>query len=351
MDADERRDARLQRAYVDGDDSALEEGDPSAYRRHAAAAAEARRGATSAEAAMAAGLQSALDLGDASLEARRRAHGESVERVRSALRNRELIFRDDPDAQLREALLVSEMDARRENGSGGRGFSQDFREMRAQAQGGADVGGEHGAADAQALEDMQLAMALSLSMTESDGAGGVVCPEPDLAAGSGPTQAQQSASAEAVAVGGDGGGFSLLGAVGALPREATVQGQAAVAEQAWPSLSPGGGPPAEHLARTDLRPSAWDGQMTYESLLQLEDVTVTASRTFVDALPTRRFSPGDGGAGAGADAEACPVCQVEFEAGEELTLLPCKHAFHSECIAEWLLNYSKVCPTCKARVE
>jgi len=43
----------------------------------------------------------------------------------------------------------------------------------------------------------------------------------------------------------------------------------------------------------------------------------------------------------------CGVCLVDFDAGDELRLLPCGHYFHRECIDHWLLNSSTVCPVDK----
>eukprot|EP00746_Dinoflagellata_sp_MGD_P014273 gnl/MRDRNA2_/MRDRNA2_131214_c0_seq1.p1 gnl/MRDRNA2_/MRDRNA2_131214_c0~~gnl/MRDRNA2_/MRDRNA2_131214_c0_seq1.p1 ORF type:complete len:563 (+),score=93.04 gnl/MRDRNA2_/MRDRNA2_131214_c0_seq1:63-1751(+) len=42
----------------------------------------------------------------------------------------------------------------------------------------------------------------------------------------------------------------------------------------------------------------------------------------------------------------CMVCLCEFEAGEELRRLACRHLFHKDCIDEWLVR-SNVCPVCK----
>ncbi|CAH9097694.1 unnamed protein product [Cuscuta europaea] len=42
----------------------------------------------------------------------------------------------------------------------------------------------------------------------------------------------------------------------------------------------------------------------------------------------------------------CRICLEEYEAGEEGSELPCKHIYHSECIASWLMkNYA--CPVCR----
>ncbi|CAD6245731.1 unnamed protein product [Miscanthus lutarioriparius] len=48
--------------------------------------------------------------------------------------------------------------------------------------------------------------------------------------------------------------------------------------------------------------------------------------------------------------EQCVICRVEFDEGESLVALPCKHPYHSECINQWL-QLNKVCPMCSAEVS
>ena len=37
-----------------------------------------------------------------------------------------------------------------------------------------------------------------------------------------------------------------------------------------------------------------------------------------------------------ARSDTCVICQTAYAAGDDLTHLPCLHAFHSECITPWL---------------
>ena len=41
---------------------------------------------------------------------------------------------------------------------------------------------------------------------------------------------------------------------------------------------------------------------------------------------------------------ACSVCVEDFEKGQDVRVLPCKHRFHPDCIDPWLLNVSGTCP-------
>jgi len=47
---------------------------------------------------------------------------------------------------------------------------------------------------------------------------------------------------------------------------------------------------------------------------------------------------------------ACSVCLADYVDGEQLKVLPCKHAFHVGCIDPWL-ERSEMCPTCRSSVN
>ena len=47
----------------------------------------------------------------------------------------------------------------------------------------------------------------------------------------------------------------------------------------------------------------------------------------------------------------CTICLDDFEPqSTNVRELPCHHIFHPECIAQFLLEYSSLCPTCKTKV-
>ncbi|XP_030543079.1 E3 ubiquitin-protein ligase ATL42-like [Rhodamnia argentea] len=63
----------------------------------------------------------------------------------------------------------------------------------------------------------------------------------------------------------------------------------------------------------------------------------------IDSLPLFRFSSLRGS----KEGLECAVCINKFEDSETLRLLPqCKHAFHSNCIDQWLKSHSS-CPLCR----
>ncbi len=45
----------------------------------------------------------------------------------------------------------------------------------------------------------------------------------------------------------------------------------------------------------------------------------------------------------------CAVCRLEFEQVDQVTLLPCKHYYHPQCVGEWL-KHNKNCPVCSKEV-
>ncbi|PRP89251.1 dynein heavy chain 1, axonemal [Planoprotostelium fungivorum] len=47
---------------------------------------------------------------------------------------------------------------------------------------------------------------------------------------------------------------------------------------------------------------------------------------------------------------SCAICLGDYEAGEEIRFLRCKHHFHSECVMKWL-QQNKVCPFCKKPID
>ncbi|KAF8393408.1 hypothetical protein HHK36_021652 [Tetracentron sinense] len=67
----------------------------------------------------------------------------------------------------------------------------------------------------------------------------------------------------------------------------------------------------------------------------------------IESLPFFRFSSLRGS----KEGLECAVCLSKFEDTEILRLLPkCKHAFHIDCIDQWLENHSS-CPLCRLKVD
>ncbi|KAM4040173.1 uncharacterized protein ACNLHF_011545 [Anomaloglossus baeobatrachus] len=59
----------------------------------------------------------------------------------------------------------------------------------------------------------------------------------------------------------------------------------------------------------------------------------------IDTLQTTKVSPQE-------DKGLCVICLTEFEIGQNITELPCKHKFHQSCIVTWLQS-NPSCPLCR----
>ena len=68
------------------------------------------------------------------------------------------------------------------------------------------------------------------------------------------------------------------------------------------------------------------------------------------ASPTTPLSPTSDSNEAFHDI-TCTICLEDYVEGEKLRVLPCHHAFHSDCIIPWLTERSPTCPLCKALME
>ncbi|KAL2332798.1 hypothetical protein Fmac_014011 [Flemingia macrophylla] len=49
-------------------------------------------------------------------------------------------------------------------------------------------------------------------------------------------------------------------------------------------------------------------------------------------------------------AECCRVCLCEFEEGEKLRELKCRHMFHKDCLDTWLQQCFGTCPLCRKQL-
>ena len=87
--------------------------------------------------------------------------------------------------------------------------------------------------------------------------------------------------------------------------------------------------------------------MSYEQLLAIGEANGAVSKgasakSLFSVLTTCRLCDVPG---ARVD-EQCSVCRDEFaDTCCEVTVLPCKHYFHGECITPWL-KVNRACPLC-----
>ncbi|KAH7521168.1 hypothetical protein FEM48_Zijuj07G0004700 [Ziziphus jujuba var. spinosa] len=78
-------------------------------------------------------------------------------------------------------------------------------------------------------------------------------------------------------------------------------------------------------------------ELSYEELLALGEVVGTESRGLsadsIASLPSVNYKTGSSQIGSN---DSCVICRLDYEDGETLTLLSCKHSYHVECINNWL---------------
>lgn len=48
--------------------------------------------------------------------------------------------------------------------------------------------------------------------------------------------------------------------------------------------------------------------------------------------------------------DECGICISKYENTDKLRKLPCKHLFHKDCVDNWLVNFNKTCPFCRADI-
>lgn len=122
----------------------------------------------------------------------------------------------------------------------------------------------------------------------------------------------------------------------------------------------------QHYGISDLEIQSWlnpgavgDPVMgDYESLLALAERLGEVSRGLTDSeisqLPTSKHQgQALGGEGASAmpdDLPQCNICLTDYEHGDKMRNLPCKHDFHKDCVDQWLKT-NATCPICRAEVK
>lgn len=101
-----------------------------------------------------------------------------------------------------------------------------------------------------------------------------------------------------------------------------------------------------------------NGEATYDELLAWGERIGTVSRGLnageIKTCTSQYVWPdGTGLDCRGSEAcgeEGCAVCLAEYNDGEKVRLLRCRHLFHSACIDRWLAM-SRRCPVCQADVR
>jgi hypothetical protein len=72
-----------------------------------------------------------------------------------------------------------------------------------------------------------------------------------------------------------------------------------------------------------------------------------AAQSAIEALPKKKVDQEMLGPEGKAE---CSICMDPVELGTEVTVLPCKHWFHDQCIEMWL-NQHNTCPHCRRPIN
>lgn len=89
-------------------------------------------------------------------------------------------------------------------------------------------------------------------------------------------------------------------------------------------------------------------EMSYEELMELGETIGDAEQRGLSAdtislcLCPITYPTGN--------KDQCVVCQAEYEEGETVVGLSCKHVYHAECITQWL-RVKKTCPICTMEIS
>lgn len=101
-----------------------------------------------------------------------------------------------------------------------------------------------------------------------------------------------------------------------------------------------------------------EGELSYDALLQLgdqignvkEERWALVAQNKIDSIPVVKFTKA---MGEGKDENhthvKCLICQFPYEEQDELRQLECGHAFHKECVDEWLSG-KDCCAFCRKSI-
>ncbi|CAN4105496.1 unnamed protein product [Withania somnifera] len=94
-----------------------------------------------------------------------------------------------------------------------------------------------------------------------------------------------------------------------------------------------------------------DRGVNSQELIALGEVVGTESRGLsadtIASLPSVNYKTQTSSEGT---TDSCVICRLDYEDGDKLTVLSCKHTYHSECLNNWLqINKLPVCSFTNSR--
>lgn len=73
-----------------------------------------------------------------------------------------------------------------------------------------------------------------------------------------------------------------------------------------------------------------------------------AKKHTIESLTTKKYTVED--ANKNNDDNECSICTEPYHIDDILTVLPCKHQYHQQCIEQWL-GINAVCPLCRYNIN
>ncbi|KAL9224419.1 hypothetical protein vseg_000452 [Gypsophila vaccaria] len=78
--------------------------------------------------------------------------------------------------------------------------------------------------------------------------------------------------------------------------------------------------------------------------------SIPSPESVVDLLPLRTYEK-PSTTGCGEDVDQCYICLVEYDEGDKIRILPCRHEYHMSCVDKWLKEIHGICPLCRGEVR
>ncbi|KAK9273373.1 hypothetical protein L1049_018183 [Liquidambar formosana] len=84
--------------------------------------------------------------------------------------------------------------------------------------------------------------------------------------------------------------------------------------------------------------------------LSLSMLSLPAPESVVNSLPLKNYKKSDTTGTEAHDEQQCYICLCEYEEGDKIRILPCRHEYHMSCVDKWLKEIHGVCPLCRGDV-
>ncbi|CAI9292386.1 unnamed protein product [Lactuca saligna] len=84
--------------------------------------------------------------------------------------------------------------------------------------------------------------------------------------------------------------------------------------------------------------------------LSMPMLSLPAPESVVDSFLLKSHKKIDASETGPNYVQQCYICLVDYEEGDEIRVLPCRHEYHAPCVDKWLKEVNGVCPVCRCNV-